>query len=185
VDSRFTHTFIHDAIVHAMGLDVMLHPSLSVKVANGERLQSYGACKATKVLVQGKSFVMNCYALPLKGFDVILGVQWLKLLGPIMWDFAALTMAFVRELRSVHLVGCGGTPSALYSQHPTKDIMGTLLKSYSNIFEEPRGLPPQWSHDHHIHLMPGMLPIAVQPYRYLQLLKDEVEASALACWLKE
>jgi hypothetical protein len=163
----------------------MLHPSLSVKVASGERLQSYGACKATKVLVQGESCIMNCYALPLKGFDVILGVQWLKLLGPIMWDFAALTMAFVRELRSVHLVGCGGTPSALYSQHPTKDIMDTLLKSYSNIFEEPRGLPPQWSHDHHIHLMPGMLPIAVQPYRYLQLLKDEVEASALACWLKE
>jgi hypothetical protein len=83
------------------------------------------------------------------------------------------------------LVGCGGMPSALYSLHPMEDIMDTLLKSYSNIFEEPRGLPPQWSHDHRIHLLPGTPPIAVRPYRYLQLLKDEVEASALTCWLKE
>jgi hypothetical protein len=113
VDSGSTHMFIHDVVVHALGLNVTLQPGLSVKVANGERLQSYGACKATKVLVQGESFVMNCYALPLEGFDVILGVQWLKSLGPIMWDFAVLTMAFVREGRSVHLVGCGGTTSAL------------------------------------------------------------------------
>jgi hypothetical protein len=53
--------------------------------------------------------------------------------------------------------------------------MDTLLKSYSGIFEELRGLPPQRTHDHHIHLMSGTPPIAVRPYHYPQLLKDEVE----------
>jgi hypothetical protein len=38
---------------------------------------------------------MDCYTLPLEGFDVILGVQWLKSLGPIAWDFVALSMAYL------------------------------------------------------------------------------------------
>jgi hypothetical protein len=104
-------------------LDVTLQPGLSVKVVNGERLQSYGACKATDVLVQGEHVIMTCYTLPLKGFDVILGVQWLKSLGPIMWDFVALTMAFVRAGRdgnkSLYLVLVG----VVFSQH-----LGLLLE---------------------------------------------------------
>jgi hypothetical protein len=175
VDSRSTHMFIHDAVVHCLGLDVTLQPNLFVKVANGERLQSYGACKATEVLIQGKSFVMNCYALPPEGFDIILGVQWLKSLGPIMWDFAPLTMAFVREGHSVHLVGCGGMRSALYYLQPMDNIMDTLIQSYSDIFKAPRGLPPQRPHDHRINLMPGTPPTTVRPYCYPQLLKDEVK----------
>jgi hypothetical protein len=51
MDSGSTHTFIHDVVVHHLGLEVTLQPGLSVKVANGERLQSYGACKAADVLV--------------------------------------------------------------------------------------------------------------------------------------
>jgi predicted aspartyl protease len=53
VDSGSTHTFIHDAVVHSLGLDIVHQPGLSVKVANGERLQSYGPCKATTVTIQG------------------------------------------------------------------------------------------------------------------------------------
>jgi hypothetical protein len=101
VDSGSTHTFIHDAVVHSLGLDIVHQPGLSVKVANGERLQSYGVCKATTVTIQGESFMVDCYTLPLEGFDVILGVQWLQSLGPIMWDFKALSMTFVREGHSV------------------------------------------------------------------------------------
>jgi hypothetical protein len=153
-------------MVHRLGLDITLQPGLSVKVANGEHLQSYGACKATNVIVQGEHFVMNCYALPLEGFDVILGAQWLKSLGPIVWDFIALTMAFVHEGRTICFVSCGGMPSVLYSSQPANNLMDTLLQAYADIFEEPRGLPPQQPHDHHIHLMPGTTPIAVWPYRY-------------------
>jgi hypothetical protein len=99
VDSGSTHTFIHDAAIHRLGLDIMHQPGLSVKVANGEPLQSYGACKATKMTIRGESFVMDCYTLPLEGFDIILGIQWLKSLGPIMWYFKTLSMAlYVRAI---------------------------------------------------------------------------------------
>ena len=40
---------------------------------------------------------MGCY--------VVLGVQWLKQLGPIVWDFSALTMQFTMEGQKVILQG--------------------------------------------------------------------------------
>jgi hypothetical protein len=56
-----------------------------------------------------------------------------------------------------------------------KELLDNLLQSYEDLFEEPRGLPPARRHDHHIRLLPGTMPIAVRPYRYPQLLKDEIE----------
>jgi hypothetical protein len=162
VDSGSTHLFVHEAVVHALGLDVVHRLGLSVKVANGERLQSYGVCKATPVHIQGEEFVMDCYTLPLEGFDVILGVQWLKSLGPIVWDFATLSMAFLRHGRSVCLQGCGGGHSALFSVSQHDDLLASLLNAYADIFEEPRGLPPQCRHDHKIHLLPRTAPVTVQ-----------------------
>jgi hypothetical protein len=73
-----------EGVVHALGLDIMRRPGLSIKVANGERLQSYGICKNTPVDIQGEIFKIDCYTLPLEGFDVILGIHWLKYLGPII-----------------------------------------------------------------------------------------------------
>jgi hypothetical protein len=58
VDSGSTHTFIHDAVAHRLGLQVTLQRGLSIKVANGERLQSYVACRATTLTIQGEQFVM-------------------------------------------------------------------------------------------------------------------------------
>jgi hypothetical protein len=119
-----------------------------VKVANGERLQSYGSCKSTDVLVQGEQFNVDCYTLPLKGFDVILGIQWLKSLDPIVWEFAALSMAFIPEgctVVSSDVVGLRvrftpcNQPTTLWIHFCTP-----IKISLRNL----RGLPPQQSHDH-------------------------------------
>ena len=42
------------------------------------------------------------------------------------------------------------------------------------------GLPPPRALDHRIHLLPNTPSIAVRPYRYAQLLKDEIEAQCQA-----
>ena len=39
------------------------------------------------------------------GCDLVLGVQWLRTLGPIVWDFAALTMHFTMGTQNVTLQG--------------------------------------------------------------------------------
>lgn len=53
--------------------------------------------------------------------------------------------------------------------------MTLLLDEFAEVFEEPHGLPPSRRCDHHIHLFPGTAPVAIRPYRYPQLLKDEIK----------
>jgi hypothetical protein len=37
---------------------------------------------------------MDAYAIPLDSFGAILGVQWLRTLGPILWDLDYMYMAY-------------------------------------------------------------------------------------------
>lgn len=174
VDSGSTHTFIHD-VARRLGLDIKHRPGLTVAVANGERLHSPGICAATTIYIHGEAFVVDCCALALDGFDVILGVQWLKTLGPITWDFKALSMAFQYQGRAILWHSIDGTGVSMAALTATRDLMDALLLEYNDLFQEPQGLPPPRRHDHRIHLLPGTAPVAVRPYRYLQLLKDEIE----------
>jgi hypothetical protein len=124
VYSESTHTFIHDEVVHRLAMAITFHLGLSVRVVNGEQMQSYGTCKSTTLSIQGETFQVDCYTLPLEGFDVILGVQWLKSLGPIVLDFMALSMAFLHNGCSVRFIGCGGMAPSLYT-YKSKIICST------------------------------------------------------------
>ncbi|WVZ76926.1 hypothetical protein U9M48_024844 [Paspalum notatum var. saurae] len=174
VDLGSTHTFINTATAQRLVLPIQPRPGLSVKDANGDSVTSLGLCPDMALHIQDDAFYINCYALALDGFDIVLGVQWLASLGPIMWDFAALSMEFWRNGRVVHWRGEGSGAPTLLSVGPATDLMEALLADY-NVFAVPTTLPPVRSHDHRIHLLPRAAPVAVRPYRYPQLLKDEIE----------
>jgi hypothetical protein len=55
------------------------------------------------------------------------------------------------------------------------DLMPLLLQEFEDVFVTPTGLPPPRQFNHRIHLLPDTPPIAVCPYRYPQLVKDELE----------
>ena len=46
--------------------------------------------------MQGYSFVANVLSLPLDSYDLVLGIQWLRELGEIRWNFKDLYMKFIR-----------------------------------------------------------------------------------------
>jgi hypothetical protein len=57
----------------------------------------------------------------------------------------------------------------------TTNLMETLLDEFADLFSIPVGLPPPRRHNHRIHLLPGTTPIAVRPYQYPHLVKNELE----------
>jgi hypothetical protein len=87
VDSRSTHSFISAAVVRRLDLQPEPRPDLTVRVANGDQVASDGVYRATHVLIGSKEFILDLFMIPLDGFDIVLGVQWLRSLGPILWDF--------------------------------------------------------------------------------------------------
>lgn len=55
--------------------------------------------------IQQHVFLVNFYVLPVQGAELVLGVQWLQLLGPILLDYQALTMSFTWNGEKVFLQG--------------------------------------------------------------------------------
>jgi len=115
--------------------------------------------------------------MPLTGYNVVLGTQWLASLGPILWDFRARTMTFKRNTRDVCWHGMAG-PAAPDLRATTASA--TLLDELLDSFAEPHGLPPPRSRDHNIILLPGSQPVVVRPYQYPATHKDELERQCVA-----
>jgi hypothetical protein len=126
---------------------------------------------------------IDCYAIPLDCYDMVLGVPFLRALGPILWDFDDLCMAFWRHGRRVLWKSVGSARCVVPAtgrlhmlHHDGPALLQRLLGSFDDVFAAPVGLPPPRECDHRIHLKPNTEPVAVRPYRYPHLQKDELEA---------
>jgi len=53
--------------------------------------------------------------------------------------------------------------------------VAAILNAYTDVFQEPKGLPPHRAQDHSIPLQEGAQPVSVRPYRYPFYQKEEIE----------
>ena len=151
------------------------------------------------VSLGGVFFSLTLFALPLTSLDLVLGVQWLELLGPVVCDWRNLTMEFEWRSQNCVLQGLRTTPiqpvdfqclskearqgHALFAIYATEEGNSTpvqqelkeLIEAFDDIFQAPSQLPPQRDIEHQITLKEGTDPINVRPYRYAYFQKDEIE----------
>ncbi|XP_021596651.1 uncharacterized protein LOC110603257 [Manihot esculenta] len=193
VDSGSTHNFVSEKFARKAGIEPTTSKKIKVLVASGEELMSSGKCTQTEILIQGVPIIVDLYILPLEGYDVVLGTQWLRTLGTIIWDFSDLLMTFNLDGKQVILQGSIVPDNQLISAYRMEHLIqfakkGFLLQiigdqsdspeipklhpqiqafldKFRVVANEPVGLPPQWLHDHKIPLK-NSEPISVRPYRY-------------------
>ena len=101
LDSRSTHNFISDDAAQLTGLPLQLRPRLTATVTNGERVSCVGVARNAAFSIHSTPFRADLYVMPLAGFDMVLGTQWLATLGPIVWDFSTHTVFFQLEGREL------------------------------------------------------------------------------------
>ncbi|XP_068653851.1 uncharacterized protein [Aristolochia californica] len=183
VDSGSTHNFISEPVTKQLRLEIQQQKGLSVSVANGAKIVSVGLCANTPFTIEGHSFKADLLDIPLAGFDLVLGVKWLQLLGPILWDFQARTMTFTAQQGQITLQGImAQVPSTLHTLQiqSTGDFkLAPLLTAFADLFNDHTGLPPVRHCDHCIRLKLGTDPVVVRPYRYPHIKKDEIERQCL------
>ena len=68
--------------------------ALTVKVANGDNVSYTGRVPSLDININDDIFSTDCYAIPMDGYDIVLGVAFLRHLGPVLWDFEDLCLAF-------------------------------------------------------------------------------------------
>lgn len=86
VDTGSTTTFMDPSIVTKAKLEVQNHEPIKVTVANGETLWTPALTKACDYSIQGHKFSSDFRILELKGYDIVLGCDWIYDYSPVGLD---------------------------------------------------------------------------------------------------
>ncbi|XP_022032819.1 uncharacterized protein LOC110933927 [Helianthus annuus] len=204
IDCGSTHDIIQPRIVSFLKLPQVPIPSFSVMVGSGDHIVCQGKCPEFTIHLYNTPFQIPVFVMPVQGADVILGLSWLSTLGPLMADFSIPQITFNVGHKAVTLRGESHSnqvsPNSLQNliqknsvaslhaiffqcethaqpltQHHDIHIQ-QLLAKYQIIFDIPKQLPPNRSHDHHIPTVPSSKPINVKPYRYPHYQKQVMTA---------
>ena len=97
LDTGSTHNFIAEDAARRTGLPIQPRPRLTATVANGERVTCPGVIRRAPVLIEGETFFIDLFVMPLAGYDLVLGTQWMVTLGRVVWDFVARTVSFLHQ----------------------------------------------------------------------------------------
>ena len=162
---------------------------------NGDEIRCHQLCTAVTIQIQRHSFTVDFHILPLCGADIVLGVQWLKTLGPVLTDYTSLNMKFITGGKLVELHSdrekdmepvshsqlrhfLHTNPSSTFfhirveacpqSPSSTQTLLEitSLTTKYSSLFQSLTTLPPSRPTDHSITLLPNSTLVNVKPYRY-------------------
>nr|GEX64462.1 hypothetical protein [Tanacetum cinerariifolium] len=82
---------------------------------------------------------------------------------------------FTSDVMLLPLGGCEMCSYVRWSVGSVSAEVEQVLTQFDEVFEVPKDLPPQRSHDHQIPLMPNTPPINVRPYRHPPNQKDAIE----------
>ncbi|KAK8934297.1 hypothetical protein KSP39_PZI014692 [Platanthera zijinensis] len=203
IDSGSTHNFINPEVALKTGHPVDRNAAFQVMVADGSKLRCEGALKGVEIQLTGYVCRTDIYLLPIKGSDMVLGVQWLRQLRRVTTDWDRMTLEFTQQgtdyclhgirssplkeisLRSLQRLEEQGSMMAVIlgmaaegaDTQRAPDPIQFLLAQYEDVFQEPHTLPPSRFRDHQIQLKTGTDPTNICPYRYPYVQKAEIERS--------
>lgn len=177
VDGGSTHNFVQPQVVTSLRLPCQtISTPLRVMVGNGQYLECVSICEDVLVSIQDHTFTLDLYILPISGANIILGVQWLKTLGPVLTNYNTLSMQFFHQDQLVELKGDHTSTSGTLTQHQFRHLyhhrpitsyfhitlsldthvvapnhepppeIQQLLTSYELLFYQPQTLPPPRTH---------------------------------------
>ncbi|XP_068328087.1 uncharacterized protein [Pyrus communis] len=199
IDCGATHNFLNPVVAKKAGLRINSAINKSIIVANDATLTTKGLAHAVMVEMQGYTLKRDFLLLAVSGCDLVLGAEWLESLGMIGWHFLNKTMDF--DVDGVHYRLQGQTSfdasvvkSSVMMKFLNQEKMGViaqlvlvpdvepptlsvspeireLIDQFKDLFEAPTHLPPEWTFDHRIPLIPGTSLINVCPYKYLHFQK--------------
>ncbi|XP_019450597.1 PREDICTED: uncharacterized protein LOC109352871 [Lupinus angustifolius] len=152
VDTGSSHNVIQPRLASYLQLEIDPTPMFPVMVGNGAHIYCTGLCSNTPVRMQNQLFHIPLYLLPIKGADIVLGIEWLRTLGPVTSDFAIPSMTFRVGNDTITLQGDNASPILPSSLHQLTRFLSTdSIASLHTILFLPilptTHLPQQTTHE--------------------------------------
>lgn len=176
VDTGSTHNFVSTGVLRNQGIPTSYCQPLKVQMANGEATACTKLVSDLKWHMSGTTFQSDFYAIPLGGYDLILGVQWLGQVSPVCFDFGKQEIA-IHWVNEQIVLKCdqstnpefqveleertrdNSKPLACFlvqltaveeikDSTPVPRELQPVIDQFPDIFKTPTGLPPQRPQDH-------------------------------------
>ncbi|XP_056692219.1 uncharacterized protein [Spinacia oleracea] len=128
VDSGSTHNFVDLEFAKKLGCKLDKIPAQVITVADGNHLACQHSCHGFTWTMQGVTFVTDVLLIPLGSCDMVLGIQWLSLLGPISWDFNKLRMEFCLDGKQIMLKGLPTKKLKVVEGEPSAKLFSTAAQ---------------------------------------------------------
>lgn len=77
IDSGSTHNFIQTKLALVFGWPITTFNLFKLLVDTDVMLQCSDLCPQLQISTQSHTFFVDLYLLPIQGFDVVLGMQWI------------------------------------------------------------------------------------------------------------
>jgi hypothetical protein len=117
VDTGSTHNILQPRIASHLHIPTKSIPNFSVMVGNGSHLECTGHCPDVPINIQNNLFHISFYLLPIEGADVVLGMEWLRTLGPLAADFSIPKISFKHNDTDITIAGDPKTLPTLSTDH--------------------------------------------------------------------
>ena len=94
VDGGSTNNFVQTKLAKHLNLVVQPSAHRRVTVGNGDALSCDGECLNVPLTMGSATFNVDLILLPIYGADVVLGVQWMRQLSQILFEYNELWVEF-------------------------------------------------------------------------------------------
>ncbi|XP_058741863.1 uncharacterized protein LOC131614269 [Vicia villosa] len=142
IDTGSTHNILQPRIAHHLHLTPTPITQFSVMVGNGSHLQCEGICHDVTLNLNNDLFTLPFYLLPIEGADVVLGMAWLRTLGPIQADFSIPSISFTHNDKPITLKGDPKTRPIHTSFHQLQHLIhANSIASFHLMIMEPLEVP--------------------------------------------
>ncbi|KAJ4773419.1 polyprotein [Rhynchospora pubera] len=176
---------------------------MSIIVADGDKMQCNLECKGFKWTLQNHEFQFDLKVMDMEAYEMLLGGDWMRHVGPVLLDFENLTLSLRMNGKKLKFQGVGkkATVSVIVGQELEPEMqkgelcfitqpyllpakhqsvilpkpLHNLVEQYQDLFQEPKELPPPRNHDHGIPIKEGSDPVNLRPHRYSHAQTEEIE----------
>jgi len=178
-DSGATYSFVSNECVRRLGLVIReLGCELIVATPASGEVSTSSACVGCHMEVAGRRFKVNLICLPMKGLDVILGMDWLSS-NHVVIDCGRRRVVFPETIglelissnQAVKEIEDGATCFMIVAHAEKLSTVERISKipvveEYADVFpDEILELPPSRDVDFTIDLIPRAGPVSMAPYR--------------------
>jgi hypothetical protein len=123
IDSGSTHNFIHCRLTDEIHCFVRLASNFQILIANGGTMKCGGDSENVKLQMGDYHMKNHMFSIAMGGCDIVLGMEWIRTMGPIIMDYQELYMSFTQEAHPYTLMGLQAFSPEIIRAHMIKKLL--------------------------------------------------------------